>query len=99
MPRLCIDLQEGFTGEPITITINSKAIYQKQPKTRNQIGLAESIEVDHSDPLARIMIESPKSGQTGSFEIRSDVDVYLGVNRGPDGSFEFTPSNEPFHYL
>ena len=48
MPRLHIALQEGFAGDPVSISVDGREIYRKDGvRTRTQIGLADSIETTH----------------------------------------------------
>lgn len=99
MPRITLDMQEGFRGEPITIRIDGTAVYEGKPKTRNQIGFAESTFGEFPGPSHQIEVSNSISGQKCSARIESEQDVYLALNSQEDGAMHIRQASEPFHYL
>ncbi|ACZ30331.1 conserved hypothetical protein [Xylanimonas cellulosilytica DSM 15894] len=46
MTTLHVELQDGFTGEPVVVEVDGATVVEDSPRTRVQIGLALTLEVD-----------------------------------------------------
>ena len=98
MPLLHIALQEGFTGEPVAITIDGREIYRKdQVRTRPQIGHADTIETTHDAGPARIEIRARGTSSTITESLTGDL--YLAVSIATDGRIAHHASTQPFRYM
>jgi hypothetical protein len=75
--------QEGFTGEPVEISVDGKPIARFNAKTRLQLGLAhiERLELEPGQVVS-ICIEDLNLAQ--SVSVPADQD-YIKVNRAADG--------------
>jgi len=97
MPLLHIALHEGFTGEPVSITVDGREVYRKdQVLTRTQIGLADSVETTH-DP-GRAAIEVRVRNTSAEITPTLTGDLYLGISLSPDGRIVHRTSAHPFRH-
>jgi hypothetical protein len=98
MPLLHVDLQEGFGGEPILITVNGRELFRKASvRTRTQIGLADSFEL--TLPAGTAHIEVTARGTTHTIAAPLSADLYLGVSITPDGQIVHKQSAHAFGYV
>jgi hypothetical protein len=98
MPLLHIALQDGFTGEPVAITVDGHQIYSKdQVRTRVQIGHADTVETTHDAGPARIEIRARGTSATITPTIAGDL--YLAVSIASDGRIAHRESGQPFRYM
>jgi hypothetical protein len=99
MPTLKIDLQEGFSGEPVVVLLNGKEVYRGTPKTRTQIGLADSKSFDLPSQQLKLEVATPLSGVSESLDVDLFQDTYVGVTLSSDGAIALRLSLEPFGYV
>ncbi len=99
MPKLTVDLQEGFTGEPVTVLVDGKELYRGTPKTRQQIGLAESRSFDLPTHRLTLTVALPSSDLSGSMEVDLREDVWVGVVLSPEKQIQLRSAPTPFGYL
>ncbi|HEX6656852.1 MAG TPA: hypothetical protein VF065_02145 [Ilumatobacter sp.] len=98
MPKLHIALQEGFAGEPVTISVDGRDVYRKdQVRTRTQIGLADSVETTHDGGPATIDVKAKSAAET--IKVSVDGDLYLALSLAPDGRIVHRTSAQPFRYM
>lgn len=98
MPKLHIALQEGFAGEPVTISVDGREVYRKdQVRTRTQIGLADSVETTHDAGPATIEVKAKTAAETIKTAIAGDL--YLAISLTPDGHIVHRTSAQPFRYM
>jgi hypothetical protein len=98
MPLLHVDLQEGFGGEPVLITVNGRELFRKDGvRTRTQIGLADSVE--ETLPAGDIRIEVTARGTTHAIAAPLSADLYLGVSITPEGRIVHKQSAHAFGYV
>jgi hypothetical protein len=95
--RLHVALQEGFSGDRVEVTIGGSPIEFAELSTRNQIGLADEIEV--GVPVGSVEVHVAVLNRSLEATSRSAVrtEVWLAVNL-VSGVLEFTWSEEPFFY-
>ncbi|MGH9674631.1 MAG: hypothetical protein ACRD44_15740 [Bryobacteraceae bacterium] len=94
-----IDLQEGFAGNPVVLRIDGQEVYRASPKTRMQIGLADSRTFDLPPQEHVIEFEMPETGASRTLTVNLVQDRYLGVSVEQDKSVSLKDSLEPFGYL
>ena len=99
MPTLKVDLQEGFSGDTILLLLNGREVYRGNPKTRMQIGLADSRSYDLPAQNLTLEVAAPVSGISKSLGIDLSHDVYVGVTLSQDGVISMRSSTEPFGYV
>lgn len=99
MPMLKVDLQEGFAGETVVLLLNGSEVYRGAPKTRTQIGLAESLSFDLPPQRLTLEVIMPLSGVSASLDLNLFQDLYVGVTLSPDGVLSLRSSLEPFGYV
>jgi hypothetical protein len=99
MPTLKVDLQEGFSGKQAVLRINGKEVYSGTPRTRTQIGLAESHSFDLPPQPVTLQFQLPKSGASNSIVLDLAQDHYVGISLSATEEISFTESAEPFGYL
>ncbi|HET9217493.1 MAG TPA: hypothetical protein VFR18_10960, partial [Terriglobia bacterium] len=98
MPTLKIDLQEGFSGKSAVLRINGKEVYRGTPRTRTQIGLAESRSFDLPRQKIAIQLELPESNKSQETALNLDQDQYVGISLTTTGEISFNLAAEPFGY-
>ena len=99
MPTLKIDLQEGFSGKSAVLRINGNEVYRGTPRTRMQIGLAESRSFDLPRQKVTIQLELPDSGKSRDTVLNLDHDQYLGISLSASDEISFKLTAEPFGYV
>ena len=100
MAVLHLALQEGFTGDEVTVTVDGEQVlHRTEVATRTQIGLAER--TDLTVEPGRHTVTVSARGASASIDV--DVDVadtaYLGISLDRSGAIEHRVSREPFRYL
>lgn len=99
MPLLKVDLREGFSGQTVVVLLNGDEVYRGAPKTRQQIGLADSRSFELPPQHLTLKVVTPLSGASASTELDLSQDLYVGVTLSPDGAISLHPSLEPFGYV
>ncbi len=99
MPILKVDLQEGFSSETVVMRLHGREVYHGTPKTRTQIGLADSRSFDLPPQHLTLEVAVPLSGVSQSLDLDLLQDVYVGVTLSSDGKISLRLSLEPFGYL
>jgi hypothetical protein len=98
MPLLRVDLQEGFGGEPVRVTVNGQEEFRKDGvRTRTQIGRADAFEV--TLPPGPAQIEISARGTTHRIAVSISADLYVGVSITPDGTIVDKQSPHAFGYV
>ena len=98
MPLLRVDLQEGFVGEPVRITVNGQEEFHKDDvRTRTQIGRADAFDVTLPEGPAQIEISA--RGTTRRIAVSISADLYVGVSIRPDGTIVDKQSDHAFGYV
>lgn len=99
MAQLHIALQEGFDSEAVVIRVNDKEVFNKQDvRTRLQIGLADSFEVEVERGPATVEILLPRKNLTKTIQINIPEEPYLGVSLVA-GEITHRASATPFGYV
>ena len=99
MFSLRIDLQEGFSGDTVIVTVDGSEVYRKSGvSTRLPVGVADSFEVQLDADQGRVSVDVATRGLTDATDIRPSKFPYLGVSLS-GGRIAFEPSAELFRYL
>jgi hypothetical protein len=100
MPTLHVALQEGFVSDRVVITLNgAEAANRPAVTTRNQIGFAESVEVEAPAGAAEIHVDVPTRGLSASAQVKVEgMTTYVGVSI-EDGRLNLHQQREAFRYL
>jgi hypothetical protein len=99
MGLLHIALQEGFEDETVVIRAAGKEVFRKDNvRTKLQIGLADSFEVNVEESPVTIEIDLPAKNLTESIEVQAPNTVHLGLSL-IEGQIRHRISSEPFGYV
>ena len=101
MTQLHIALQDGFFHDTVVVQVNGKEVFRKgDVKTRFQIGLAESFEVEVPSGDATVEVALPEKKRANSTIVKAGSQLmYLGVSLNERGEVTFLVSQEPFGYV
>ena len=98
MPRLHIALQNGFTGVPVTIVVDGGEVYRKDNvRTRTQIGLADSVELEHASGPAAIDVTAGEA--SGLVRVTVSGDLHVSISVTPENTIVHKSSPTPFRYM
>lgn len=98
MPKLGLDLQEGFTGDVVSVRVNGRESFRKEGvTTRRMLGLAVSSEIEVPEGTATIEIRIPTKNLSKTITLETATSIFLGVSVG-SGEIEHIVSREPFGY-
>jgi hypothetical protein len=98
MALLHIALQEGFTGEPLRISVDGQEIFNKDlVRTRPQIGHADHIDTQHAPGPVTIVVTARGSSATITHTLTGDA--FIGVSITPDGHIIHRVSQDAFRYM
>lgn len=102
MSVLHIALQEGFAIEPVEVKVNGKVVFSKPSvKTRTQIGLADSVEVNieaSEQKQIEVVISLANRRVSKKVSINADETPFVGISI-EDNNIITKLSQEPFGYL
>lgn len=98
MTTVHVEFQEGWTGEPVDVLVGAEVRYHGSPRTRTQIGFAESVSIE-ADETAGIRLQLPDGTQTELRRSDPSEDVWLGLSKEDDGSLRVVEQPSPFGYV
>ncbi|NRQ32846.1 hypothetical protein HII36_13490 [Nonomuraea sp. NN258] len=106
MPSLTIALEEGFSGERVTILLDGEVVFdQDGVRTRTQIGMAHTFTVETSPGEHRIEVRTRTRTQVGEqppveAAARADTGTapVVRVSRHPSG-LRMSADATPLRYL
>ncbi len=99
MPTLKVDLQDGFAGKTVILRLNGKEVYRAEPRTRTQIGLADSRSFELPAQKVTLDCDVPDAGVSKELVLDLNKNSFVGVSLENGGAVSFKVSNEPFGYL
>ncbi|MET0860040.1 MAG: hypothetical protein ABW091_03325, partial [Microbacterium sp.] len=85
-------------GEPVDVLVGEEARYHGSPRTRTQIGFAESVSIE-ADETAGIRLRLPDGTETEVRQPVQDGEVWLGLSKEDDGSVRVVEQPSPFGYV
>ena len=95
MPRLTIDLQEGFSGDEVIVRVNGREVERRLGvRTKRVLGLAQSVAIDVPDGAVNLEVDVPTRGVRATTDVRHPQ---LGVSLEGNG-IQFVQSDEEFGY-
>ena len=98
MAVLHLALQEGFTGDEVTVTVDGEQmLHRTEVATRSQIGLAER--ADLTVEAGRHTVTVSARGASATIDVDVVDTVYVGISLDRSGAIEHRVSREPFRYL
>ena len=95
MPKLTIDLQDGFLDDEVIVRVNGEEV-ERRPnvRTKRALGLAQSFDIKVPDGTVTVQVDVPTKGVSGTTEIQHPQ---LGVSL--DGArLHFIQSDDEFGY-
>lgn len=98
MSTLHVEFQEGWTGEPVDLVVNGEVRHHGSPRTRLQIGFAESVSVE-VDEKADVQLTLPDGTQAEVRRSASADELWLGLSKQDDGSLHVVEQRSPFGYV
>jgi hypothetical protein len=99
MPTLHVDLQEGFAGDSVVLALDGVEVARRDGvSTRNQIGLATSINLDVAAQVVSLKIDVPTRQLAATVEVDPHATPHVGVSIEA-GQLVLQPQGEPFRYL
>ena len=95
MPTLKIDLQEGFGGDHVVVQVDDSVVYDKKDvRTRMQLGLADSVQVE-TGTKARLTVRLPMKAIEGVTTVHVEKTPNIGVKvEGKEIRFDFPPEGQ-----
>jgi hypothetical protein len=97
MPSLHVDLQEGFDGDEVAVTVDGSTVFhERDVRTLTVIGRAASFTtvVAHA---ALVAVALPRRRLAAEFSVDVDETPYVGVSLR-DTRIEYRLSPDPFGY-
>lgn len=99
MAVLSVALEEGFEGDTVVVEVNGRRVFERDGvRTRMQVGLAESLELEVDERAAVVEVQVPSRGARGRIERPLAERLYVGVSLEGD-DVAFRTSEEPFGYV
>ncbi len=95
-----MEFQEGWAGEPLDLIVNGEVRYHGSPRTRTQIGLAESVSFElDEDGAAEIWLELQNGTrlEVGPTALRGER--WLGLSLEDAGKLRVKEQPTPFGYV
>lgn len=100
MPLLHTALQEGFSGDEVVLRVDGREVFhQSGVKTRTQIGLATTHEMQVPPGPVAVNLSIPNRNLELTLPLQLTHDTYLGVSVSPAGKLQHTVTHEPFGYV
>jgi len=100
MAQLRIDLQEGFVGDTVAISLDGKEVFRESNlRTRLQIGLAKSFATEANQALTLVEIRVVERKLSAAFTVDTSNPVFVGVSVDPGGALAHRISREAFGYV
>jgi membrane-associated protease RseP (regulator of RpoE activity) len=95
VPKLTIDLQDGFSGEDVIVRVNGEEVERRRDvRTKRTLGLAQSFDIKVPDGPVTLEVDLPSKGAIGTTQIHRPQ---LGVSW--DGEqVQFIHSDKEFGY-
>ena len=98
VPKLRIDLQDGFEQDSVVIRVNGNPVFERSDvRTSLLKGFAKSVQVDVESGPAALEIAITNRNLSNTLDLAIDGDTYVGVSRTSNG-LESIVRAEPFGY-
>ena len=81
MPKMRLDLQEGFNNDTVEILVNGQTVLQKEGvTTKLMIGLAVSSEIEAPDGTLDVEIKVPTKNLSKTISVETSNTPNLGIS-------------------
>lgn len=98
--KVVIDLQEGFENDEVEIFDNEKRVFKAENvKTRTQIGLASSTEVDLAGKKASLRVEVPSRNIDERRDVEVSDNLHIAISISDGNKLNWKVQNSPFFYM
>jgi hypothetical protein len=101
MPLIHVAIQEGFQNDTLVVHLDGVEVYRRAAlKTRMQIGLADSFDLDAAPGPAELRVEvlTRNASVTIPLKVVAGRELHVGVSVTPDGAVTYKATDEPFRY-
>ncbi|MEA2684960.1 MAG: hypothetical protein QOE93_155 [Actinomycetota bacterium] len=100
MAQLHVALEEGFSGDDVTVRVAGKKAFEaKKLRTRLQVGLAGSFDVEVADGHVDIVLELPKRKIVHRHRVTVAGPTFVGISLDETHDVVLRTSSEPFGYV
>src|SRR5262245_54713071 len=100
MATLHVALQEGFSNDEVTLSVNGTEVFRKTGiTTKLQIGYADAVDVEVASGEARLDVNVVTRSTRQPVLVTVSDRTYVGVSLDRRGQPEYQISSEPFRYL
>lgn len=100
MHTLHIALQDGFSNDALTITVNELLVFDKSGVTTNlAISYADSLDVPVTEDAVVVEVAVPSKCHVAQRRVNVIETPYIAVRITGDAVLEIRPSKEKFYYL
>lgn len=100
MNHLNINLQEGFKGDEVSISINGKELYHKtNVKTRTQIGLADTLKTQVDEEQISIEVKLLNRQIRRTINIQVTGTSHVGISISEQNEIVYQVQHTPFYYM
>jgi hypothetical protein len=98
--KVVIDLQEGFENDKVEIFDNEKRVFKAESvKTRTQIGLASSTEVDLKGDKVNLRVEVPSRNIDERRDVELTDNLHIAISISDGNKLNWKVQNSPFFYM
>lgn len=99
MVTLHVALHDGFVDDEVEIRVDGQVVWADTGvRTRTQISLADSVEVDVPTGAHDIDVRALSRGTDGRIRLDVRQPAWLAASLDSDGSVVLRSSSEPFRY-
>ncbi|MFL5403888.1 MAG: hypothetical protein ACJ8BF_13835 [Gemmatimonadales bacterium] len=100
MSTVHVHLQEGFDGEPVILRLDGRVVANRATvRTRQQLGLAEIIQLDTSPGHHELEVVLPARNRVQTIPFDLQQELHLGLNLESDGVVTHRISQSTFGYV
>lgn len=100
MSTLHVHLQDGFSNERVTLAVDGRMACDKpNVKTRPQLGLADTVELEVPDGAVTVEVALPDRGESHTVTLDAAATPFLGFSVHSDGSLTHKLSDTTFGYV
>ena len=100
MTTLHVHLQDGFLNQRVTLSVDGRVACEKpNVRTKPQLGLAATVELEVPEGAITVEVRLPDSGQSHTVALDAAATPFLGVSLGEDGSLTHKLSDTTFGYV
>lgn len=94
-----VELQEGWDGRPVVVTVDGAPAARLTPRTRLQTGLADVVTLDLAPGPHTVTVRRPDDGAAFEARVDGDGDTWVGVSVSSEGTVTGRLQSTPFGYV